>query len=214
MDDSNSQTLLVDLAVATLEKRASQVEKLKAAKKAGTHKYLMIRDKISKRNFLSSHVYVNCRFFHLDDENFRLAVFEQLNGRVNCDVNRLSCLKLNPLLSEIHTNLSLCKDIDPDSNMFSELGNCEYYVEEQFNDLLQKRKIDNNRSSFMHVNARSLQCNLNGLTNLLATVNLRFSFIGITETWLQDSHVIPIFLVIDLFIKIAITHLAEVLVSI
>ena len=61
-------------------------------------------------------------------KNFRLAVFEQLNGRVNYDVNRLSCLKLNPLSCEIHTNLSLCKDIDPDSNMFSELGNCEYYV--------------------------------------------------------------------------------------
>ena len=71
--------------------------------------------------------------------------------------------------------------------MFSELGNCKYYVEEQLNDLLQKRKIDNNRSSFMHINARSLQCNLSGLTNLLATVNLRFSVIGITETWLQDS---------------------------
>jgi len=95
-------------------------------------------------------------------------VFEQLNGRVNYDVNRLSCLKLNPLLSEIRTNLSLCKDIDPDSNMFSELGNCKYYVEEQFNDLLQTRKIDNNRSSFMHVNARSLQSNLSGVTNLLA----------------------------------------------
>ena len=70
--------------------------------------------------------------------------------------------------------------------MFSELGNCKYYVE-QFNDLLQKQKNDNNRSSFMHVNARSLQCNLSGLTNLLVNLNLRFSFIGITETWLQDS---------------------------
>ena len=39
----------------------------------------------------------------------------------------------------------------------------------------------------MHLNAHTLQCNLSGLTNLLATVNLRFSFIGITETWLQDS---------------------------
>ena len=28
------------------------------------------------------------------------------------DVDRLSCLKLNPLLSEIHTNLGVCKDID------------------------------------------------------------------------------------------------------
>ena len=55
--------------------------------------------------------------------------------------------------------------------MFSEIGNCEYYVEEQFNDLLQKQKIDNNRSSFMHVNARSLQCNLSGLTNLSSNLN-------------------------------------------
>ena len=112
-------------------------------------------------------------FFHLNDENFTLAVFEQLNGRVNYhdDVDRLYCLKLNPLLSEIHTNLSLCKDTDLDSKMFSELGNCEYYVEEQFNDLLQKQKIDDSRSSFMHVNARSLQCNLSGLTNLSANLN-------------------------------------------
>ena len=95
-------------------------------------------------------------FFHLDDENFRLAVSEQLNRWVNYDIDRLSCLKPNPLLSEIHTNLSLCKDIDLDSNIFSELGNCEYYVEEQFNDLLQKQKIDNNSSSFMYVNACSL----------------------------------------------------------
>lgn len=58
------------------------------------------------------------------------------NGRVNYDVDRSSCLKLNPLLSEIHTNLSLCKDIDLDFKMISELGNCVYYVEEQFNDLL------------------------------------------------------------------------------
>ena len=51
MEDSNSQTLLVDLAVATLEKRAGQVEKLKAAKKAGKTAYfildrLIIRDKL------------------------------------------------------------------------------------------------------------------------------------------------------------------------
>lgn len=39
----------------------------------------------------------------------------------------------------------------------------------------------------MHVNARSLQCNLSGLTNLSSNLIQRFSFIGITETWLQDS---------------------------
>ena len=71
--------------------------------------------------------------------------------------------------------------------MFSELGNCEYYDEEKFDDLLQKQKTDNNRSSFIHVNARSLQCNLSGLTHLLGNLTFRFFFIGITETWLQDS---------------------------
>ena len=71
--------------------------------------------------------------------------------------------------------------------MFSELGNCEYYDEEKFDDLLQKQKTDNNRSSFIHVNARSLQCNLSGLTHLLGNLTFRFFFIGITKTWLQDS---------------------------
>ena len=54
--------------------------------------------------------------------------------------------------------------------------------------------------------------NLSGLTSLLANLNLRFSFIGITETYIH--HIIPIFLVIDLSMKIALTRLAESLVSI
>ena len=39
----------------------------------------------------------------------------------------------------------------------------------------------------MHINTRSLQCNLNGVSNLLSNIALNFSFIGISETWLQTS---------------------------
>ena len=41
----------------------------------------------------------------------------------------------------------------------------------------------------MQVNTRSLQCNLDGLTNMLLHLDVKFSFIGISETWLEDiSH--------------------------
>ena len=41
----------------------------------------------------------------------------------------------------------------------------------------------------MQVNIRSLQCNLDSLTNMLLHLGLKFSFIGISETWLKDiSH--------------------------
>ena len=91
----------------------------------------------------------------------------------------------NPLLSDTHSNFSLAKDIDPDSNVSLDLADCRYFVEDQFNEFLQVQNIDKNRLSFMHINTRGLQCNLNGVSNLLSNIALNFSFIGISETWLQ-----------------------------
>ena len=99
----------------------------------------------------------------------------------------MSSLKFNPLLSDTHSNFSLAKDIDPDSNVSLDLADCRYFVEDQFNEFLQVQNIDKNRLSFMHINTRSLQCNLNGVSNLLSNIALNFSFIGISETWLQAS---------------------------
>ena len=112
--------------------------------------------------------------------NVRLAILDQSIGRINFDCDRLSSLKFNPLLSEREYNFSLCNDSDPDTNFLSDLGMCDYYVEDQCNDILKQKKI---------VNTRSLQCNLDGLTNMLLHLDLKFSFIGISETWLKDiSH--------------------------
>ena len=57
-------------------------------------------------------------FFHLDNEGFRLAIFDQSIGRINFDYDRLSSLKFNPLLSEREYNFSLCIDSDPDANVW------------------------------------------------------------------------------------------------
>ena len=91
-------------------------------------------------------------FFHLDNEGFRVAIFHQFIGRINFDYDILSCLKFNPLLSEREYNFSLCNDSDPDANFLSELGISDCYVEDQFNDILKRKKIVNDRLSFMKVN--------------------------------------------------------------
>ena len=95
----------------------------------------------------------------------------------------MSSLKFNPLLSKREYNFSLCSDSDPDTNFLSDLGMCDY-VEDQFNDILKQKKIVNDRLSFMQVNTRSLQYNLDGLTNMPLHLDLKFSSIGISETWL------------------------------
>ena len=43
--------------------------------------------------------------------------------------------------------------------------------------------------SLLHLNIRSLQRNLNSLSILLTCLNIKFSLIGVSETWLNDySH--------------------------
>ena len=56
-------------------------------------------------------------FYNLDDDEFRLTLFESMNGgTINFDPDRLAQLKFNPLLCESYKNFSPCKDNDPDIN--------------------------------------------------------------------------------------------------
>ena len=45
-------------------------------------------------------------FIHLNEEDLRLAMFEQLNGPIRYDPDRLASLRFNPLLSETYKNLA------------------------------------------------------------------------------------------------------------
>ena len=50
-------------------------------------------------------------FCQLSDEEFELALYEQINGHISYDSDRLASLKFNPLLSEYYNNkLQLSRD--------------------------------------------------------------------------------------------------------
>ena len=58
-------------------------------------------------------------FYNLEDDQFRLALFEFIDGgTINFDPDRLAQFKFNPLLRESYENFSLCKDNDPDIIFF------------------------------------------------------------------------------------------------
>ena len=70
-----------------------------------------------------------CLPFHsLDDTEFLHAIFEQQNGSVHFDSDRLLSLKFNPLSTDLYFNqhLTLANDLDPDSNSYSDLNSCDY----------------------------------------------------------------------------------------
>jgi gamma-glutamylcysteine synthetase len=65
---------------------------------------------------------------------------------------------------------------------------CDYYTECAFNEIIQNNlAFSAENLSLIHLNIRSLGRNLNSLTNLLVSINHKFSVIGISETWLEDS---------------------------
>ena len=120
-------------------------------------------------------------------------MFELENGSINFDPDRLASLKFNPLLGELFENFSLCKDLDPDSNFYTQSSDCQYYSEGSFNNMLIENQIcadlNNNTTDFslLHLNIRSISKKLDSFSIFLGSLSAKFSVIGITETWLDDS---------------------------
>ena len=71
-----------------------------------------------------------------------------------------------------------------------QLHDCEYYTEGSFNNRLVDLNINtNNRGNLalLHLNIHSISYKLDRFSNFLGSVALKFSVIGICETWLDDS---------------------------
>ena len=127
-------------------------------------------------------------FYNLDDDQFRLTLFEFTNGcSINFDPDRLSQLKFNPLSCESYKNFSLCKDNDPDVNFYLENCSCEYYyTEDGFNNLLaeqhQQNRVNLNCSciesglSLLHMNIRSITNKFDKLTNCFRSTSTEISY--------------------------------------
>ena len=125
-----------------------------------------------------------------DGDNLRLTLFELDNDLIYFDSERLDSLKFNPLLSTSYRNFSRCKDRDPDFNFYPQLHDCEYYTEGSFNNRLVDLNVHtNNRGNLalFHLNIHSISYKLDRFSIFLGGVALKFSVIGISETWLDDS---------------------------
>ena len=74
---------------------------------------------------------------------------------------------------------------NPDSNFITRLPNTGYMVEEDLNNRVTSFG-DKTNFSIIHFNTRSLIRNFDQLNLLLRNLNMPFSVIGVSETWLTD----------------------------
>ena len=84
-------------------------------------------------------------------------------------------------------------DIDPDILYYNQqcnpiLQTCDYFTEETFCKRIANRKIQDDDLSFIHTNIRSSSCNLRKFDIYLDTLDHKFSFIGLSETWLKKGN--------------------------
>ena len=85
-------------------------------------------------------------------------------------------------------------DFDPDIQFYNKhysgsLQECDYYLENMFNEKIEKRIISNQSFSVLHLNIRSKQKNLRSQENYLEALDHKFTAIGISESWLKEYNV-------------------------
>ena len=135
-------------------------------------------------------------FSDLDDESFLMTIYEFQNGPIGYNEDRLSTLYFNPLLLNSKHPLAVDNDLDPDEHLPDQSNSipCEYYIEDQFNKMIRNEcRFANLGFSTLHLNIRSIYKNRSRFTDWLHGLDITFSAIGITETWLQDvDHMVDI----------------------
>ena len=125
-------------------------------------------------------------FNHIvDDTDFIAALFE-LSSTTAESLRYLSDKIVHPF--EINENdHQVFGDIDPDVNFINLISlyqnSCNYHLETSFNELLDNHNI---RFSLCHLNIRSIKQNVTKFETFLEMLNLEFTIIGLTETWLHD----------------------------
>ena len=126
-------------------------------------------------------------FNHLDDSSFFLVLYELQNGPVHFCPNRFSSLHYNPIFYNSNIPLTQSDSLDPDNNFNIGKTPCDYFIENQFYEMLRNENYSAANFSLLHLNIRSLSHNLNSLTDLLSSLDIKFPFIGISETSLSES---------------------------
>ena len=123
-----------------------------------------------------------------DDDDFYSAVIE---CKLDCSF-RLYEIN-NKIFTPFEINDSFdtpFADIDPDYQYYTNFHhngklNCDYYLEDKFRCKLDK--IDESQLSLFHLNVKSISKHYDELELYLNSLNFKFSFIGLSETWLDDN---------------------------
>lgn len=118
-------------------------------------------------------------YTYIGTENISLAEVDDLSS--NCVI--FETVEINEDVAD--------ENIDPDVNYWSASGdilyNCKYYLEDSFNHLLCKYNNKTPGLSLLHHNVRNSQKNLDSFSHYLINLDVKFSIIGLSETWLSDS---------------------------
>ena len=111
-------------------------------------------------------------------------------------IESLTELLFNPFERNSDDHYSPIFDIDPDMNYHNELDshialNCKYHFKESIATAISDKaegREHNNVFSLCHANIRSLTANLTAFEVCLQNMDIKFSAIGISKTWLNDSN--------------------------
>ena len=129
-------------------------------------------------------------FNHYNDEDdFINAISELWPISLNISIDALNRKVFIPFELNTDVNLPLY-DIDPDMNFYhllSHTANSDYYLEDSFNTLCRDSSLNENCFSIIHSNIRSIKKNINDFTLYLNSLDLKFSVIAFSETWLNDA---------------------------
>ena len=127
----------------------------------------------------------------LDDEDFIDALAESWENQPLISFETLENQELIFSPFDFNDNFDTpLHDVDPDmqfynKHYFGSLQECDYCLENMFNEKIKKCKISSQSFSVLHMNIRSMQKNLGSPENCLEALDHKFTAIGISESWLK-----------------------------
>ena len=123
----------------------------------------------------------------LDDDDFYCAISE---GISECGFRLHEIIKKVFIPFEINDSPNTpLFEIDPDIQYYMDMNyteniRCNYYFEDVFNEKM--KEVDKSSLSMFHLNVKSLPKHFDELELYLNSLDVKFSFLGLTETWLTE----------------------------
>ena len=123
-----------------------------------------------------------------DDHEFHLAMTE--TGMKLFDANQQNKFSESNIFDPFDSIIEYQGELDPDKHYFNQLAHylsrsSNYYSEETLNKLISLKGINFDGLSLLHANIRSVPANLSIFVSYMSNINLCFSVIGLSETWLS-----------------------------